>query len=84
MSELELSHPMAYGYYRKQLPTFRRGNTMIEASENRFSNPGKYSKEPLLSGWINDPNLEALKETSTIRVNALGQISEPFGMELIS
>jgi hypothetical protein len=72
MSELELSHPMAYGYYRKQLPTFRRGNTMIEASENRFSNPGKYSEEPLLSGWINDPNLEALKETSTIRVNALG------------
>ncbi|MFT6216992.1 MAG: hypothetical protein ACJAS3_003412 [Roseivirga sp.] len=63
---------MAYGYYRKQLPTFRRGNTMIEASENRFSNPGKYSEEPLLSGWINDPNLEALKETSTIRVNALG------------
>ncbi|PIQ47842.1 MAG: zinc carboxypeptidase [Cytophagales bacterium CG12_big_fil_rev_8_21_14_0_65_40_12] len=73
MSELELTHPLAFGYYRKELPTFRRGNVMLEASKNKFSNPGKYTKEPLLSGWINKPNLEALKETSTIRVNALGQ-----------
>jgi hypothetical protein len=73
MSELELTHPMAFGYYRKELPTFRRGNIMMEASKNKFSNPGKYTKEPLLSGWINKPNLDALKETSTIRVSAMGQ-----------
>jgi hypothetical protein len=73
MSELELTHPMAFGYYRKELPTFRRGNVMMEASKNKFSNPGKYTKDPLLSGWINKPNLEALKETSTIRVSAMGQ-----------
>jgi hypothetical protein len=73
MSELELTHPMAFGYYKKELPTFRRGNVMMEASKNKFSNPGKYTKDPLLSGWINKPNLDALKETSTIRVNAMGQ-----------
>ncbi|MGW8123772.1 M14 family metallopeptidase [Roseivirga echinicomitans] len=73
MSQLELSHPMAYGFTNKELPTLRRGNVMIEASEDRFSNPGLYTQDPLLSGWINKPNLEALKGTSTIRVSALGR-----------
>ena len=72
MSKLELSHPMAFGYYKEKLPTFRRGNTIVVPSENLFSNPGRYTEAPLMSGWINDPNLEALKETSTIRVNAYG------------
>ena len=51
----------------------RRGNLMIEASEDKFSNPGLYTEDPLRSGWINKPNLEALKGTSTIRVSAFGQ-----------
>jgi len=72
MSTLDLSHPMTFGYYRELLPTFRRGNTMIEPSESKFANPGRYTEEPLRSGWISDANLEALKGTSTIRVNALG------------
>ena len=73
MSELELSHPMSFGYYKKELPTFRRGNLMIEPSSNRFSNPGKYTDTPRLSGFIANENLEAIKGTSTIRVNALGR-----------
>lgn len=72
MSTLDLSHPMAFGYYKEELPTFRRGNTMIEPSESKFANPGRYTEEPLRSGWISDANLEALKGTSTIRVNAMG------------
>ena len=73
MSELELSHPMAFGYYRKNLPTFRRGGTMVEPAQNLYSNPGRYTDEPLMSGYISDENLEALKGTSTIRINALGR-----------
>lgn len=72
MSELDLSHPMTFGYYRETLPTFRRGSTIIEPSESKFANPGKYTDTPLVSGWISDANLEALKGTSTIRVAAMG------------
>ena len=73
MSKLELSHPMAFGYYRENLPTFRRGNVIIKPSEALFANPGIYTDEPLVSGWISDANLEALKGTSTIRVNGYGR-----------
>lgn len=72
MSKLELSHPLAYGYYRENLPTFRRGNVMIEPSESLFASPGVYTDQPLMSGWISSDNLEALKGTSTIRASAYG------------
>ncbi|GHE57145.1 M14 metallopeptidase family protein [Roseivirga thermotolerans] len=73
MSELELSHPMTFGYYRKMLPTFKRGTILIEPSESLYANAGRYTEEPLVSGWISQANLEALKGTSTIRVSALGR-----------
>ena len=73
MSKLELSHPMTFGYYRENLPTFRRGNVMIEASESLFANPGVYTDQPLMSGWISKANLEAIKGTSTIRVSTYGR-----------
>lgn len=73
MSELELSHPMAFGFYKEKLPVFKRGTVLIEPSESKFANVGVYSEEPLVSGWISDANLEAMKGTSTIRVNSLGR-----------
>lgn len=72
MTQLDLTHPMAFGYYRDKLPSFRRGNTYITPSENLYSNPARYTEEPLLSGYITESNLEALKGTSTVRVSALG------------
>ncbi|WP_420388190.1 M14 family metallopeptidase [Roseivirga sp.] len=73
MSKLELSHPMAFGFYKENLPTFKRGTLLIEPSESKFANVGVYTEEPLVSGWISDANLEAMKGTSTIRVNSLGR-----------
>lgn len=73
MSELELSHPLAFGFYKEKLPTFKRGTILIEPSDSKFANVGKYTEEPLVSGWISDANLEAMKGTSTIRVNSLGR-----------
>lgn len=35
---------------------------MIEASENKFSNPMVYVEKPLRSGWISDANHKALGE----------------------
>lgn len=73
MSELQLSHPMAFGYYREELPVFKRGTILIEPSESKFANAAVYAEEPLISGWISDANLEALKGASSIRVSSIGK-----------
>lgn len=71
-AQLQLAHPMAFGYYREELPIFKRGSVFIEPSESKFANPLIYTEEPLASGWISDANLEAMKGKSSLRVNALG------------
>jgi N-methylhydantoinase B/oxoprolinase/acetone carboxylase alpha subunit len=73
MSELQLSHPMAFGYYREELPVFKRGTILIEPSESKFANAAVYAEEPLISGWISDANLEAMKGASSVRVSSIGR-----------
>jgi hypothetical protein len=50
------THPIAFGY-NSEIPLFRRGNTLLEVSENPFATPVRYAEKPLLSGYISDQRL---------------------------
>ena len=59
--ELDLSHPINYGYYKKDLSIFRNTNIYIENDEIGFNNPIKYSKEnTLISGYISKYNMKSI------------------------
>ena len=51
-SRLDLSHPLAFGYARPELPMFRRGTTLLQGSNNAYATPVRYAREPLLAGFI--------------------------------
>ncbi|MCP1726478.1 hypothetical protein J2T60_000443 [Natronospira proteinivora] len=57
-AELDLSHPMAYGYARESLPIFRNSTRFVEPVENPYVQVARYTDEPLLSGYVSDENLE--------------------------
>ena len=44
----------------------------MKPDKNSYNNPIKYSKDPLLSGYISEDNLELLKESSAFISSALG------------
>jgi len=50
------THPVTYGY-RETMPIFRRGTTLLKASENAFTTPARYAEKPLLSGYIGEQRL---------------------------
>jgi hypothetical protein len=50
------SHPVAFGY-STDMPFFRRGSTLLQASENPFTTPVSYADKPLLSGYIGEQRL---------------------------
>jgi len=60
-SVLDLSHPIAFGYRRAELPLFRRGTTELTPSSNAYSTPVRYSSSPLLAGFIGAERLEAIR-----------------------
>jgi hypothetical protein len=59
-SVLDLSHPLAFGYRRAELPIFRRGTTVLAPSNNPYSTPVHYTRTPLMAGFIGDEHLAAL------------------------
>lgn len=72
-TELDKSHPINFGYKNSNLPMFRRTKIFIKPDSTSYNNPIKYTKDPLLSGYISKPNLEVLKGTVPFQVKKLGK-----------
>ena len=72
-TEVDLTHPVAYGLTRERLPVFRNEDTMIERGRNPYAYPVVYTDDPLLAGYISDEKEEALRNTAAVAVTKSGQ-----------
>ncbi|MGJ8685366.1 MAG: M14 family metallopeptidase [Nonlabens sp.] len=72
-TRLDLSHPIAFGLKDDQLPLFRNTRLFVEPHKDSFRNPIRYTDSPLMSGYISDKNLEALKNTVPFQHNNYGR-----------
>lgn len=71
-AELDRTHPLGYGFKRDTLPVFRNSTLFLEHPENRFAVPVRYTKEPLLSGFVSTENLEWLPERPVYLIGRMG------------
>lgn len=72
-TELDRSHPIAFGYSSSTMPTFRNSTLFMEPDSESYNNPVQYTASPLLSGYISEENLESLKNTSMVKVEGKGR-----------
>ncbi len=73
MSDLDITHPLAFGYTSRSLPVWRNHSTFLEASKNPFSTVAKITANPRLSGYIHPSNLEKIKNSPSLVVSTVGQ-----------
>lgn len=71
-SQLDLSHPLCYGYTDRSLGLLHTGTNFMELSQNPYANPLIYSKEPLMSGYLSRTNQESPRNAAGVVVSALG------------
>ncbi|MFT4973402.1 MAG: hypothetical protein ACI97N_000418 [Cognaticolwellia sp.] len=72
-SEIDLTHPLAYGYHNVNIPIFRRGTQFILPSSNEIATPLRYTEDALLSGYISKANLKTLNSSASILVGGVGR-----------
>ena len=72
-AELDLSHPLGWGFYKAQVPLFKRGVLIMEKSANPFATPLNYSSDSLFSGYVPDAKLPLINDTAAAVVSAVGQ-----------
>lgn len=73
MAELDLTHPITYGYQMKNIPVYRNSNIFIQPSKNKYLTPIRYTENPHLGGYISDQNLEKLKQSASVLISPSGR-----------
>lgn len=71
--ELDLTHPLAFGYHSPSLPVFKRGSLLMEISDNPYATPAVYSPNPLLAGYVHKKSLAGFPNSASILVSRKGR-----------
>ncbi len=72
-TDLDISHPLGFGYTRRDLPVYRNHDHFMTPSDNAFSTVVQYTENPLLGGYVSHENLEKIGGTASLKVSSLGR-----------
>ena len=71
--QLDLSHPLAFGYHSTYLPFFKQGDRAIELSSDAYSTPGVFTEKPLLSGYATSNSIKKIAHSTAIHISSKGR-----------
>jgi hypothetical protein len=71
-ADVDLTHPLAFGYNQKTISLFKANKVFMEKSKNPYASPFYYKDKPLQSGWVSKENLDAIKNSAAVIVNTVG------------
>jgi hypothetical protein len=71
--EIDPTHPLAYGYDQSTLAVFKSGTIFLEPAKRLSSNPFKYTKDPLLSGYVSKENLKQISGSPAVSIASFGE-----------
>ena len=71
--DLDLTHPLAFGYHQSPIPVYRNSTVYLKPSKNHYSTVGQYVEEPHIDGYVSDENLKLISGSAAVLVSSLGQ-----------
>jgi hypothetical protein len=71
-ANIDLTHPLAYGYNQRTVSLFKANRVFMEKSKNPYATPFYYGGKPLQSGWVSRENGDAIKNSAAVIVNTVG------------
>ncbi len=71
--DLDISHPIGYGYTRRNLPIYRNSDVFLSPSKNSYSTVAKYTKNSHIDGYISNDSYKKLLQSASIIVSPIGK-----------
>jgi len=72
--DLDITHPLGFGYTRRKLPVYRNSNVWLAPSKSSYGTVAKYTANPHIDGFITKKNLETfLKPSASLIVSPIGK-----------
>jgi hypothetical protein len=72
-AQLDISHPLAYGYQSSELPVFRNSTVIMEQTSLPFITVAKYTKAPLMSGYTDQNLVNRVAHNPTLVAHNVGK-----------
>ncbi len=73
MANIDLSHPLFFGYESKQLPLFKTSNFVLKSIDDPFVEIANYVDKPLLAGYASDEMEELVSKSAAIVVRPISR-----------
>jgi hypothetical protein len=71
-ADLDLTHPLAFGYTTGTIPVWRDHAMFFEPSRNPYGTVGQLTSDPHLSGYVSDANEARLAGSPSVMADRLG------------
>jgi hypothetical protein len=72
-ANIDRSHPINFGYTNDKIALFRNTTMFMKPDKNSYNNPIQYTKNPLLSGYISEENLDSLSMSVPLQIKRSGR-----------
>jgi len=72
-AEVDLTHPIGFGYEDSNIPVYRNNTVWIQPADNEYSSVVRYTSDPLIDGFITVKNSEKLDSTVSLLVSKIGR-----------
>ena len=70
-AQIDRSHPINFGYKNDKISLFRNTTIFMNPDKNSYNNPIKYTKNPIVSGYISKQNLDSISGTVPLQIKRL-------------
>jgi hypothetical protein len=70
-TNLDLTHPLCYGYLKEDLAIMKRGTDVASPLGIKYSEPVTFDSQPYLSGWVSEENLIRIKDAPVVSVQSI-------------
>ncbi len=72
--DLDLTHPLAFGYRDKNIPVYKNNEVWLLPSKNAYATVAKYAQNPHIDGFITKKNMEErVKPSASLVVSKVGR-----------
>jgi hypothetical protein len=72
-TDLDITHPLGFGYTSRTLATFRENRIILGPSKNPFGTIAQYTQNPLISGYASTENVGKVAGAAAVLAERRGQ-----------
>lgn len=71
-ADIDPSNPIAFGVNNRRQLFIKQSSNFLKASENPYGTVAQFTGDPLIAGFINDKNLDRVRDTAALLVSQEG------------